>query len=59
MVGTPTNWVMRSRSISSRARSGFHLYIRTSLVPAATALSMTATHPVTWNSGTTRMNEVG
>ncbi len=59
MVGTPTNWVMCSRSISSRARSGFHLYMSTSLVPAATAFSMTATQPVTWNSGTTRMNEVG
>ncbi len=59
MVGTPTNCVMCSRSISSRARSGSHLYMSTSLVPAATAFSMTATHPVTWNSGTTRMNEVG
>ena len=31
IVGTPTNCVIRSRSISSSARSGTHLYIITSL----------------------------
>ncbi len=54
-VGTPTNEVIFSRSISSRARSGSHLYIITSLYPAAAHDSSTATPPVTWNSGTIRM----
>ena len=59
MVGTPTKLVMRSRSISSSARSGPHLYMSTSFAPASQQLSMTATQPVTWNSGTIRMNAVG
>ena len=59
IVGTPTKMVTRSRSISSSARSGFHLYIITSLLPAAKELSITGMQPVTWNSGTTRMNDVG
>jgi hypothetical protein len=59
MVGTPTKFVMRSRSISSSARSGLHLYMSTSLAPASHELSITATQPVTWKSGTIRMNEVG
>ena len=54
-VGTPTKVVTRSRSISSRARSGDHLYIITSLLPPSVAPSMTGTSPVTWKSGTMRM----
>src|SRR4051812_39668592 len=59
IVGTPTNVVTFSRSISSRARSGFHLYIITNFVPLAKQLSMTGMHPVTWKSGTTRMKAGG
>ncbi len=58
MVGTPTKVVTRSRSISSRARSGSHLYIITSFAPDAVEPSMTGMSPVTWNSGTMRMKAV-
>ena len=58
IVGTPTNCVMRSRSISSRARSGTHLYMITSLKPPRKQLIMTGISPVTWKSGTQRMNAV-
>ena len=53
-VGTPTKFVTRSRSISSRARSGSHLYIITSSKPPLTHDSSTDTHPVTWKSGSER-----
>src|SRR3954454_19642881 len=56
-VGTPTKLVMRSRSMSSRARSGFHLYMITSFNPAEKQESITGTQPVTWKSGTMRMND--
>src|ERR671917_986581 len=56
-VGTPTKLVTCSRSISSRARSGSHLYMITSFRPLAKQPSMTGIDPVTWNSGTIRMNE--
>ena len=59
IVGTPTNWVTRSRSISSSARSGDHLCIITSFEPVANDDSMTGTSPVTWNNGTVRMKLVG
>ena len=59
MVGTPTKVVTRSRSISSSARSGFHLYIITSLLPPSERAEHHRHQPVTWNSGTTRMKEVG
>ena len=58
IVGTPTNCVTRSRSISSRARSGVHLYIITSLKPFVKHESMTGTSPVTWKSGSARMKLV-
>ena len=58
-VGTPTKLVTRSRSISSSAFSAFQRYIITSFDRDTTQLSNTGTHPVTWNSGTIRMNVVG
>src|ERR671917_1183022 len=58
-VGTPTKLVTCSRSISSRARSGCHLYMITSFRPLAKQPSMTGIDPVTWNSGTMRMNDGG
>ena len=45
--------------MSSSARSGSHLRIITSFKPAAAHESITATDPVTWNSGTMRMNTGG
>ena len=59
MVGTPMKLVTFSRSISSRARPASHLRIMTSFEPPSTEPSITGTHPVTWNSGTTRMKVVG
>jgi hypothetical protein len=56
-VGTPTKLVTRSRSISSSARSGSHLYMMTSFSPVAKQDSITGTAPVTWNSGTIRTND--
>ena len=56
MVGTPMKLVTFSASISSRARPASHRCIITSLEPPSTEPSMTGTHPVTWNNGTTRMN---
>src|SRR5262245_48990069 len=58
-VGTPTKLVIRSRSISSSARAASHLYIITSLQPAAKQESITGTQPVTWKSGTTSTKLVG
>ena len=58
-VGTPTKFVTRSRSMSSSARSGSHLYMITSFSPLDRHDSITGTHPVTWKSGTTRMNVSG
>ena len=44
--------MIRSRSISSRARSGFHLRIITSLPPEAVLAMRIEWQPVAWNSGT-------
>ena len=52
MAGTPPKMVMRSRSMSSRARSGSKWCIMTSLPPAAVLETSTAWHPVAWNRGT-------
>ena len=52
MAGTPPKMVMRSRSMSSRARSGSKWCIMTSLPPAAVLVTSTAWHPVAWNRGT-------
>src|ERR671912_2043472 len=54
-VGTPTNEVTRSRSISSSARAGSHRYMITSFTPEEKHPSITGIRPVTWNNGTTRM----
>src|SRR4051812_41648232 len=50
--GTPPKLVMRSRSMSSRARSGSHLYINTSLLPADVAPCSVEWQPVAWKNGT-------
>ena len=52
MAGTPPKMVMRSRSMSSRARSGSKWCIMTSLPPAAVLVTSTAWQPVAWNRGT-------
>ena len=52
MAGTPPKMVMRSRSISSRARSGSKWCIMTSLPPAAVLETRTAWQPVAWKRGT-------
>ena len=52
MAGTPPKVAMRSRSISSRARSGSKWCIMTSFPPAATLVTMTEWQPVAWKSGT-------
>ena len=52
MAGTPPKMVIRSRSISSRARSGSKWCIITSLPPAAVLETSTAWQPVAWKSGT-------
>jgi len=54
IVGTPPNIVIRSRSMSSRARSGSKWCIITSFPPAARLETMTEWHPVAWKSGTDR-----
>src|SRR5690606_14565495 len=59
MVGTPTNWVTRSRSMSSRARPGSHLYMMTSFEPDTNEPIITGTAPVTWKSGTVRIEHGG
>ena len=51
IVGTPLKDVTRSRSISSRPCSGFHLYIITILRPTPKDASRPAWLPLTWNSG--------
>ena len=58
-VGTPMKVVTRSRSISSSAFSAFQRYIITSFDLETMQLSSTGTQPVTWNSGTIRMNASG
>ena len=52
MAGTPPKVVMRSRSISSSARSGSQWCIITSLLPAAVLATKIEWHPVAWNRGT-------
>ena len=52
MDGTPPKMVMRSRSISSRARSGSKWCIMTNLPPAAVLVTSRAWQPVAWKSGT-------
>ena len=52
MAGTPPKVVMRSRSMSSRARSGSQWCIITSLLPAAVLATRIEWHPVAWKSGT-------
>src|SRR5688500_1463095 len=54
MAGTPPKLVMRSRSMSSRARSGSHLYMITSLPPEARLATRTEWQPVAWKKGTDR-----
>ncbi len=54
MAGTPPKMVMRSRSISSSARSGSKWCIITNLPPAAVFDTSTAWHPVAWKRGTER-----
>ena len=58
MVGTPPKIVTRSRSISSRARSGLQRRIITSLPPAAVFGTSTEWQPVAWNSGTESSEEL-
>ena len=57
MAGTPPKLVTLSRSMSSRARSGSHLCIMTSLPPAAVLATRTEWQPVAWKSGTLRRYE--
>ena len=52
MAGTPPKTVIRSRSMSSRARSGSKWCIITNLPPAAVLVTSSAWQPVAWNSGT-------
>ena len=59
MVGTPEKLVTRSRSISSMARPGSHLYMRTMVAPLAVAGCSTQLQAVTWNSGVGAMNTGG
>ncbi|MOA00275.1 hypothetical protein D3C78_1196310 [compost metagenome] len=58
IAGEPLNWVQRSRSIRSRARSASHLYISTRRRPPRRASRNCACRPLTWNSGTA-IREVG
>ena len=50
--GTPPKVVTRSRSISSRARSGSHLYMITIFPPKARLATRIEWHPVAWKNGT-------
>src|SRR5471030_632276 len=52
MVGTPPAEVTRSRSMSSKARTGSHLRIITSLAPAKRVGLRIAKQPVAWKKGT-------
>ena len=52
MAGTPPKIVMRSRSMSSRARSASHLYMITILPPAAVLATRIEWQPVAWKNGT-------
>ena len=58
-VGTPTKAVSFSLSMSFSAASGSHLYMIASFRPATSEPSITATQPVTWNSGTARIAPPG
>src|SRR5918993_6022697 len=51
IVGTPEKLVTPSRSISSSARAGFHLYVRTILPPVSVHGCRRQLQAVTWNSG--------
>ena len=59
MAGTPPKVMIRSRSMSSRARSGSQWCIITSLFPAAVFATRTEWHPVAWNSGTDKQIRAG
>src|SRR3954466_16257472 len=50
--GTPPKLVTSSRSMSSRARSGSHLYMITSLPPKAVLATSTEWQPEAWKNGT-------
>ncbi len=52
LVGTPVSPVILSRSISSSARPGSHLYMSTRPPPVNMVVVITAKQPVTWKSGT-------
>ena len=56
-VGTPTKVVTRSASIRRSAVSGSHRCIMTNFNFIPKQLSITGTHPVTWNNGTMRMKQ--
>ena len=59
MAGTPPKVLIRSRSMSSSARSGSKWCIITSFPPAARFETMTEWHPVAWKSGTERRKALG
>ena len=59
MVGTPPVTLTRSRWISSKARTGSHLCMNTSVPPAASAPISAALQAVTWNSGMTSSMTLG
>src|SRR5579875_2488246 len=52
IVGTPPTLLIRSRSISSKARTGSHLRIITILAPANRLGLRIAKQPVAWKKGT-------
>ena len=52
IAGTPPNVVMRSRSISSSARSASHLCMITIFPPDARLATSTEWQPVAWKNGT-------
>src|SRR5215216_6114999 len=59
IVGTPEKLVTPSRSISSSARPGFHLYVSTILPPVSVHGWSRQLHAVTWNSGVGAMYTAG
>jgi hypothetical protein len=52
IAGTPPKVVTRSRSISSRARSGSQRCMITIFPPAARLATRIEWHPVAWKNGT-------
>ena len=54
--GTPEKFVILSRSMSSRARPGSHLYVITTFPPTSVAGCNKQLHAVTWNSGVGAIN---